>query len=570
MKTILLIGDPNVGKSVLFSRLTGVDVIASNYPGTTVDYLKGRMSLYGEPAEILDAPGTYSLQTTNKAEEVAVALLDQADVVVNVVDATSLERCLLLTVELMERRRPLVVALNMWDEACHLGIHIDVQELEGLLGVPVVPTVAITGEGVKELVQRLDEARVPERQETGGEDQTWAKVGQIVRAVQTVAHRHHSLWNRLADATVKSGTGWLAALGILAGLFWLVRLVGEGLIRYAAEPLFELYRLPVNVVSGWLGPGLARDLLVGKLVDGQVDFVQSMGILTTALFVPLGMILPYIIAFYLALALLEDSGYLPRLATVTDNVFHKLGLHGHGIIPMLLGLGCKVPGILAARTLETRKQRFIAITVVGVTVPCAAHTATIFGVLGRHGALYILIVFGTMAAVFLLLGLLLNRVSRGECPELFLDIPPYRWPIPSVVAKKTWMRVRWFLREALPLVFLGVLAASVLDALGVNALLARGAAPFMQAWFGLPGEAGPVLVSGFLRKELAVGMLLPLGLSAAQLTVALAVFSFFPCIAALAVMLKELGWKDMLKAVAAMVVVSLLVGGALRWLLIGG
>jgi len=568
MKTILLIGDPNVGKSVLFSRLTGVDVIASNYPGTTVDYLKGRMNLHGESVEIIDAPGTYSLSATNKAEEVAVSLLNQADVIVNVVDATSLERCLLLTVELLEKRKPIIVALNMWDEAQHLGIHIDVRELENILQVPVIPTVAITAEGIKDLVRRLDEARISERPGLKDADQVWAEVGHIVRKVQTVAHRHHNVRDWLSDATVKSGTGWLAALVILFGLFWLVRLVGEGLIRYAVEPVFELYRAPIDALSNWLGSGLLQKMLIGTLIDGRVDYVQSMGILTTGIFVPFGMVLPYVVAFYLALALLEDSGYLPRLATVTDNVFHKLGLHGHGIIPVLLGLGCKVPGILAARSLETRKERFIAITLVGITVPCAAHTAMIFGVLGRYGAYYILVVFGAMATLFLLLGFILNRTSRTECPELFLDIPPYRWPIPSAVVKKTWMRVRWFLTEALPLVLLGVLAACILDAVGVTDLLANYTAPFMQGWFGLPGAAGPALLSGFLRKELAIGMLVPLALSPAQMTVAVTVFALFPCVAALIVMLKELGVIDMLKAMAAMILTSLLVGGILRMILI--
>lgn len=568
MKTILLLGDPNVGKSVLFSRLTGVDVIASNYPGTTVDYLKGRMTLRGETVAILDAPGTYSLETTNKAEEVAVALLEQADLVINVLDATSLERCLLLTVELLEQRKPVIVALNMWDEARHLGIQIDVSELEKILRVPVVPTVAITAEGVNELVRRLEEARISDRPRLQGEDQAWAEVGHIVRKVQTVAHRHHSLRDRLTDATVQSGTGWLAALGILAGIFWLVRFVGEGLIRFVAEPVFEWYRAPLAALGGWLGPGLWHKLLIGSLVDGQVDYVHSMGIFTTGLFVPLGMVLPYIIAFYLALALLEDSGYLPRLATVTDNMFHKIGLHGHGIIPVLLGLGCKVPGILAARTLETRKQRLIAITLVGITIPCAAHTALIFGVLGPLGARYILIALGAMAAVFLLLGSLLNRLAREECPELFLDIPPYRWPLPAAVAKKTWMRTRWFLTEALPIVFLGVLAAGVIDALGLSAWLAERMAPFLRGWFGLPGAAGPALLSAFLRKELAIGMLVPLGLSAAQLTIAVTLFSFCPCIAALAVMLKELGLKDLLKAIGIMLLTVLLVGGLLRGLLL--
>lgn len=568
MKTILLIGDPNVGKSVLFSRLTGVDVIASNYPGTTVDFLQGRMNRDGETIEIIDAPGTYSLTTTNKAEEVAVSLLDKADVIVNVIDATSLERCLLLTIELLQRRKPVIVALNMWDEAQHLGIHIDIRELENLLQVPVVPTVAITAEGIKELVRRLDEARVSERPGLKDEDQIWMEVGHIVRNVQVVAHRHHNVWDRLTDATVKSGTGWLAALGVLFALFWMVRFMGESLIRYGAEPLFELGRAPLMALSNWIGPGFLRAILIGKLIDGQVDFIQSMGILTTGLFMPLGMVLPYIAAFYFALALLEDSGYLPRLATVTDNLFHRLGMHGHGIVPVLLGLGCKVPGILAARTLETRKQRFIAAMLVGITVPCTAQTAMIFGILGHYGMRFVVIVLGAMAMVFLLLGVILNRTSHEECPELFLDIPPYRRPSLLVVIKKTWMRIRWFLSEALPLLFLGVLAACIFDAVGLTTKLADLAAPFMQNWFGLPGAAVPALLSGFLRKEMAVGMLVPLALTPAQLTVAVTVFAFFPCVAALAVMLKELGAKDMLKAVVAMILTSLLVGGFLRFILI--
>jgi ferrous iron transport protein B len=453
----------------------------------------------------------------------------------------------------------------MWDEARHLGIDIDVGELENLLGVPVVPTVAITGEGVKELVQRFDAARISGRRQPVGADQEWMEVGHIVRKVQTVAHRHHTIWDRLTDATVQSGTGWLVALGVMFALFWLVRLVGEGLIRYGVEPVFDLYRAPVAALSVWLGSGLPHDILIGTLVDGQMDYVQSMGILTTGLFMPFGMVLPYIIAFYLALAILEDSGYLPRLATVTDNIFHKLGLHGHGIIPVLLGLGCNVPGVLSARTLETRKQRFIAATLVSVTVPCMAQSAMIFGVLGPHGARYILLVYGTLAAVFILLGLTLNKTAHGECPELFLDIPPYRWPSLSAVAKKTWMRVRWFVAEAVPFLFLGILAVSLLNASGAINYLACHMTTFMQAWFGLPGAAVPALLAGFLRKDLAVGMLIPLALNPAQLTIAVTVLTlYFPCVATFAVLLKELGVKDMLKAALVMILTALIVGGLLR------
>jgi ferrous iron transport protein B len=569
MKKIVLMGDPNVGKSVLFSRLTGVDVITSNYPGTTVDYSKGRLNLHGKTATIIDAPGTYSLETNNKAEQVAVSLLDKADVILNVIDATNLERCLLLTLELLQRRQPVIVALNMWDEAQHLGIKINTVDLERILGVPVITTVAITGEGLKELVQRLDEARISDRQKPAGEDAAWAEIGHIVRQVQAMEHRHHSFKDWLEDATVKPGTGWMMALVILSAVFGLVRVIGEGIIRYLVEPLFNLCRAPLMALGALLGEGFLRDVLIGKLIDGQIDFVQSMGILTTGLFVPFGMVLPYIIAFYLVLSLLEDSGYLPRLATIADTVFHRLGMHGHGILTVLLGLGCNVSGVLAARTLETKKQRFIAATLVAVSVPCMAQTAMIFGVLGRFGAGYILLVFGTLVVVYVLLGLVLNKTVRGECPEIFLDIPPYRWPSAPAVAKKTWMRVRWFLIEAVPFLFLGVLAIVVLDALGVIRWLALLTAPFTKWWLGLPGEAVPALLAGFLRKDLAVGMLFPLGLSPEQLTIAVTVLTFyFPCVATFAVLFKELRSRDMAWAIAIMVLTALGVGGLLNLILI--
>ena len=281
------------------------------------------------------------------------------------------------------------------------------------------------------------------------------------------------------------------------------------------------------------------------------------------------MVLPYRISFYFALALLEDSGYLPRLATVADNLFHRLGMHGHGIIPVLLGLGCNVPGVLSSRSLETRKQRFIAITLVSVSVPCMAQTSMIFGVLGHFGIRFILLVFGTLAAVFVILGLLLNRMAKGDSMEIFLDIPPYRRPSMWTIAKKTWMRIRWFLAEAVPFLFLGVLAVNILNALGVIHYVAIHVSPFMKIWFGLPGEAVPALLAGFLRKDLAVGMLVPLGLSPEQLTIAVTVLAlYFPCIATFAVLLKELGVKDMLKSAAIMISTALVVGGILRIILI--
>jgi ferrous iron transport protein B len=568
MKRIVLMGNPNIGKSVVFSRLTGADVIVSNYPGTTVDFSRGRACFGGVMIELIDAPGTYSLQPTVRAEEVAVEVLQWADLVINVVDSTNLERNLFLTLELLQSRKPMIVALNMWDEAEHSGIEIDVKGLEERLHVPVVPTVALTGEGIKNLVSRLDEARFPEHFEASSEEEKWIEIGRITRDIQKVTHRHPSFWNKISEATIKPLTGPPLALLVIFASFWLVRLIGEGLIKYLFEPIFEFYRPLAMGLSYRLGPGFLHDMLIGRLINGEIDYVQSMGILTTGLFVPLGMVLPYIVGFYLVLALLEDSGFLPRLATLSDNVFHKLGMHGYGIVPLFLGLGCNVPGVLSTRTLETRKQRFISATLLGLAVPCTAKTAMIFGVLGPYSLIYVALVFLTLIAVYILVGLILNRFVKGVCPEIFLEIPPYRVPIPRMILKKTWMRVRWFLWEAIPYLFLGVFLVNILYAVGFLERLGDVFAPLMTGWLGLPKEAVTPLLVGFLRKDLAVGMLLPLGLDIKQLVIAITVLSlYFPCVATFAVLVKELGIIDTLKSTSIMISVALLVGGAMHFVL---
>jgi ferrous iron transport protein B len=355
---------------------------------------------------------------------------------------------------------------------------------------------------------------------------------------------------------------------VIFASFWLVRLIGEGLIKYLFEPIFEFYRPLATGLSHRLGPGFLHDMLIGRLIDGEIDYVQSMGILTTGLFVPFGMVLPYIVGFYLVLALLEDSGFLPRLATLSDNVFHKLGMHGYGIVPLFLGLGCNVPGVLSTRTLETRKQRFISATLLGLAVPCTAKTAMIFGVLGPYSLGYVALVFLTLMAVYILVGLILNRSIKGVCPEIFLDIPPYRMPISRMILKKTWMRVRWFLREAIPYLFLGVFRVNILYAVGFLERLGDVFAPLMTGWLGLPKEAVTPLLVGFLRKDLAVGMLLPLDMDIEQLVIAITVLSlYFPCVATFAVLVKELGIIDTLKSTSIIISVALLVGGAMHFVL---
>lgn len=562
-------GNPNVGKSVIFSRLTGVHVIASNYPGTTVEFTKGWTEYKGRKVEVIDVPGAYTLEPTSKAEEVAVEMLKEGDLVIAIVDATNLERNLNLALQLIEKGVPTVIALNIWDETKHRGINIDVEKLEKLLGVPVVPTVGITGEGIKKLFSRLEEAkrRKPIKRT---EHQRWNEIGKIIERVQTLTHRHHTLREILEEASTRPLSGLPIAILVLFFSFKIIRFIGEGLIGYLLEPLFTNLYLPlITKLSLFLGSGgFLHDILIGKLIEGGIDFVQSFGLLTTGLYVPLAMVLPYIIAFYLVLGILEDTGYLPRLAILLDNLMHRLGLHGYAIIPNLLGLGCNVPGILSTRILESKRERFIASALISIGVPCAALQAMIFGLVGKHGGQYVSMVYGTLFLVWLLLGLILNRVLKGFSPPLLIEVPPYRLPPWRTMVKKLWMRILGFVIEALPLVLLGVLVVNILYFLRVFDFLANFTAPLIHGILGLPREAVVALVVGFLRKDVALGMLGPLNLTAQQLVVGSVVLAMsFPCIATFIVLLKELGLKDMLKATGIMIFSAFLVGGILNLVL---
>jgi ferrous iron transport protein B len=569
MKKILLMGNPNVGKSVVFSRLTGVQVVTSNYPGTTVSYTHGYMKLGEETVEVVDVPGTYTLEPTSEAEEIARRMLDTGDIVVNVVDATNLERNLYLTLQLLERKVPMVVALNMWDDTKHRGIQVNLEKLRELLGVPVVPTVAVTGQGIKDLVESLSgavSAGVPGR----SRDERWTTIGEIISQVQHVAHRHHTWNERLADATVRPLAGSIIALVVLAVAFLVVRFIGEGLIDYVFDPFFNDVWAPLLLKLGdfWGNSGLLHDIVIGHLIDGQVSFVQSFGLLSSGLYVPLAMVLPYVISFYLVLGLLEDIGYLPRLAVLMDTVMHRIGLHGYAIIPTLLGLGCNVPAILATRILESKKERFIASTLISIAVPCAALQAMIIGLVGGYGARYVAIVYGTLLVVWLVIGFILRHVVRGFAPELLIEMPPYRLPLWRAVLQKLWLRAYGFLREAIPIILGAVLVINILYSLGVFNAIASFTAPVVTGLLGLPKEAVTAIVIGFLRKDVAVGMLAPLALSAKQMVVGSVVLAmFFPCIASFVVLLRELGIVNMLKSVAIMVVASLLVGGFLNLVL---
>ena len=568
MKKILLVGNPNVGKSVVFSRLTGVHVVAANYSGTTVEFTKGNIFIAGEKAEVIDIPGTYSLTPDSKAEQVAAEMInnfqqEENNIFVNVIDATNLERNLSLTLELIKKKIPLVVCLNMWDECKHTGIDIDATKLEEILGVPVVPTTGITGEGIKHLVSHFDKAKLSKLEF----DDKWKTIGEIVEKVQNLSHRHHTFSEKIGDASIHHFWGIPIALFILFSTFSIIRLIGESIIGYIMEPLFENFWAPIVMkISGLLGStGFIHNVIIGSLIDGQIDFVESLGLITTGLFVPIGMILPYIIGFYFILSFLEDSGYLPRLGVLIDNMMHKLGIHGLAIVPMLLGLGCNVPGAMATRILETKRERFIATTIMAIAVPCFAQLAMVVGLVGKYGTLALSMVFGTLFIVWVALGFILNKVMKGESPEIFLEIPPYRLPNIKALLKKLWMRVLSFIKEAIPFMLMGVLFVNILYALHVIDFIGDLTAPIITGILGLPKEAVGAMIVGFLRKDVAIGMLSPLNMSMGQLVIASVVLTmYFPCIATFTIMLKELGMKDMLKSSAIMIVSTLVVGGIMN------
>jgi ferrous iron transport protein B len=564
---ILLMGNPNVGKSVIFSRLTGIEVISANYPGTTVEYTEGRMKLGTQMATLVDAPGVYSLDPTSRVEEVSRKIfLKGADVVVNVIDATNLERNLNLTLQILEWGVPTVVALNLWDAATRKGIEIDVPALERELGVPVVPTVAVSGQGIRDLVAALAGVKAPRVIHFTTSDKRWARIGEIATRTQKVMHRHPSLFDKLEDISIKPLTGIPIAMLVLYFSFRLVIDAGELLQFRVTDPVFSAYSQFIGkVIESHISSPLLRDILIGT----SPQLLKSFGILTTGLYIPLGVVLPFLIPFYLVLGALEDIGYLPRLSIILDAFMHRIGLHGAAILPCVLGMGCSVPAVLSVRILESPKQRYLAATLLTMAIPCASQSAMIFGMLAPHGLRYILYVYLSLFTTFAVTGFLLHRFIGGESPEIFLEIPPYRMPNFYSLFKKTFIRIREFLKEAVPYIALGMIVMNFFYLSGLMHLIGEALRPVVSGLLGLPSDAATALIIGFLRKDVGIGMFAPLGMTAGQLVVASVVLAmYFPCVATLMVMLRELGVSGTLKSMALRLTAAFLVGTTLHFLLV--
>ncbi|MEO0116186.1 MAG: ferrous iron transporter B, partial [candidate division WOR-3 bacterium] len=525
-------------------------VITSNYPGTTVEFTKGYTEINGEKVEVIDVPGAYTLEPTNTAEEVAVKMLEEANrekdcTIIQVIDATNLERNLILTLQLLSRDLPLLIALNLWDEAKHLGIQIDFQKLEGILGVPVVPTVAITGEGIKELKEKIPMAKKGKC--LMGEK--WQEIGRIIDEVQKVSHRHHTFSEKLNDLTIRPTTGLPLALIILYLVFLFVRLGGESLTTYLLDPIFNKLYLPF--LARIINQSSLPKFLVRILLGEKIEPLSGLGLLTTGPYIPFVIVFPYLFVFYLLLSLLEDIGYLPRLATLLDTFFHRLGVHGYSSVPIILGFGCKVPALLATRLLERKREKIITTALLMMMAPCLPQSAMIVSLIAPYGTKYLFLVFGLLFFLSLIVSFLLSKIFRGETLELFLEIPPYRRPVFYLLWQKTWLRLKGFLKEAVPLILGGVFLISILEISGVIELIGKFLGKPLLYLLDLPERTIGVITTGFLRKDVSIALLAPLNLTLKQLVIASIFLTLYlPCLSTFFVMGKELGGKNLLKVAA--------------------
>ena len=567
--TFLLAGNPNVGKSLIFSRLTGIGIISSNFPGTTVGLNYGQTQFDGEAYDIIDIPGLYRLEEEWVIEGRKHNLFKELeyDFIVCVADASHLERNLYFLLEVMQLKKPVILLLNKFDEAQRKGIQIDVKQLEKLLGIPVIPAVATTGEGLKELAYQASRVAAHKMPESPlsvppTPEGKWHAIGHIIHKVQTVKHKHASFWEKLQGWATTPASGLPIALLVLVASFFLVRFVGENLIALL-DPLYENYYVPF--LEHLLAP--IKDNALGMILlgDGGANYF---GVLTDGLHIALIEVMSYVLAFYALLGFLGDLGYLPRLAVLLDSLLHKIGLHGYGSLPIMLGFGCKVPAVMGIRVLETRRERIIALALILVLAPCISQTAMIISILSPYGLTYMLIVFFALFVNGILAGTVLNKLMKGETPELFMEIPS--WQIPQIrpMLRKLWIRMKEYLGDALPLILVGVVFVDLMQLSGITDWIAKLARYPVEYVLGLPAETTPLLILGFLRKDVSIALLEPFNLAPQALVVACVFMAMYlPCVATFFVMLRESGWKDTLKVIALTLTLSFVTAFVLRMIL---
>lgn len=406
-------------------------------------------------------------------------------------------------------------------------------------------------------------------------DERWNLIEKISKQTVEFGARKHTLKDAIAELTVKPLTGIPVAIAVIYG-FWafFVEFAGTLFTDGFMVRLFDEHWLPwlQSVFPGGLGnPFYALMVDAGHLEEGVLvasdNCFEAFGMLTSGLFIVFGVVLWAILAFYLVFAILEDIGYLPRLAVLVDTVLHKIGLHGYAIVPTFLSLGCNVPGVTATRPLETRKQRFMMMTLLAIFVPCGAQ----IGIMQDLVPELMGWIFLTLAIGYLGFGFILNKIVPGKSPEIIMDVPPYQMPTLKNIMSKLWIRTSGFLLVAVPFVLLGCLIVGIMYLPEVGAMdwLAAVFGPLLMGWFGVPSETVAPLIAGFLRKDLAVGMLG--GLMEQGIMTTFQVFTsvillciYFPCLATFALMIKEENWKELLGSLASLIAMVFVYGGLIH------
>jgi ferrous iron transport protein B len=633
--TVALAGNANVGKSVIFNHLTGLHQHVGNWPGKTVERAEGTLHFKGYTIDIVDLPGIYSLSTYSLEELVSrkYIAVERPDIVINVVDASVLERNLFFTLQLIELETPLVIALNQVDVAKSKGLKIDAEQLGKSLGIPVVPTVATKGVGIFELlnramqiveqrkrteplevrygeevelrikeltkmlknvqfwyplryvavkllegdeemireIQRVDPGIVPTVERLSAEveelhghscstvmtSERYEIAGCIARQAQElVPPIRPSVEERLHDLTTHPVLGYPVMGAALLLMFYSIFAFGG----YTSELLGSWFGTWEPFFKGLLGTGIAGELVWGGIMEGIIASI------TVAL--------PYIMPFYIILYILENSGYLSRIAFLMDNVMHKIGLHGKAFIPIMLGFGCNVPACLGCRIMETERERLLA-AFVTTLVPCAARTVIILGLVGQFvGIEWALALYAVDLLIIFLLGRLAFRTLPGEPTALIMEMHAYKVPHLKTVLKQTWFRLAEFIRLALPLIVAGSLALKLTEVLGLLQPIADVLSPVTVVWLGLPAITGVALIFGVLRKELTLIMLATLFgttnfaqvLTPIQMVVfALVTMLYIPCVATIAALIQEFGLRKAIYVAAFEMVFAISIGGiALR------
>jgi ferrous iron transport protein B len=628
---IALIGQPNCGKSTIFNYFSGYKAMVSNFPGTTVKYTVSRVVFQGEEITCVDLPGVYSLTSIDPAElESRNYLLGgEADVILNVIDASTLGRSLELTLELMSLERPMVVALNMMDEADRKGIRIDPDKLSEMLGVPVVPTVAATGRGLTQLLEtavqaghvrvrpvqvmfsrdieeeiaELSDRLDPEQARELGlpwrfllvklledDPHLLEEVGRrhpnclpIIRNHQIILEESHgrppeivisserhaltvNIFEAVAKVTPSQKPTWRERLDWIAThKFWgyvLLLLV----LTLFFQVVFRLGQTTENFLVGYLDQAQKLGALwLGK--DTRAYYLLVEG-LFMGIFGGVAIVFPYLVPFLVGLALLEDSGYLPRVAFLMDNLMHLLGLHGKSIIPFILGYGCSVPAVIATRILESPRDRLV-VSLLAVLIPCSARSVIIFALVAYAlGPYWALGVYLFNLLVIAVLGRISTILLPEVSPGLLMEIPDYRRPTWNNVLRKSWYSLKDFIVVAWPILIAGSLVLSLLKFYGFDGHVNDVLRP-LTALLGLPLEVGTTLIFGIMRKELSLIMLnealgttnLTAVLSQAQLlTFTIFVLFYVPCASTIAALSRELGWRQAGLAVVVSLGLALMLG----------